>query len=171
MTRTVDGPMPFRSCNCASVAVLTSTAAQAPQTGTSRANSTTIFFSMRTLHEQVRICASHTPGKACETTERVLNVTRRVRRLQLADQPMYVTLDALLHRQERCGVAARSQVLRIGLSETLILAAQRVRKGDVFDQPLLDQRLERQRLFAPGRSQGIDHTLGDIVERLSTARA
>ena len=102
--------------------------------------------------------------------ERVLNVTRRVRRLQLADQPMYVTLDAPLHRQERCGVAGRPQALRIGLCETLILAAQRVRKGDVLDQPLLDQRLKRQRRFALGRSQGIDHAPCDIVERLSMAR-
>ncbi len=56
-------------------------------------------------------------------------------RLNLVRQPTHVAVDAFLHGQERCVVAGRAQLRLVGLSEALILAAQRVGERHVFDQP------------------------------------
>src|SRR5260364_360186 len=63
--------------------------------------------------------------------------------LWLADQPMYIAFDALLDRQKRGAVASAAQPGQIRLRKALVFAAQRIRKGDIFDFPLRYQRFKR----------------------------
>src|SRR5260363_337961 len=57
--------------------------------------------------------------------------------------PMYIAFDALLDRQKRGAVASAAQPGQIRLRKALVFAAQRIRKGDIFDFPLRYQRFKR----------------------------
>ena len=67
--------------------------------------------------------------------------------------------------------AGRAQSGQVGLGVALVFAAQRIREGHVFHQPLLGDVIQWQCGFAAQASHGIDHRAGYVVERLCAARA
>src|SRR5260364_51339 len=80
---------------------------------------------------------------------------------------MYIAFDALLDRQKRGAVASAAQPGQIRLRKALVFAAQRIRKGDIFDFPLRYQRFKRIRHCV----SNIDDAHRNIIKWLCAACA
>src|SRR6267143_7197445 len=77
-----------------------------------------------------------------------------------------VAFDAFLHRKERRGETCAAQRADVRLSEILVLALQRVRKGRVLDQALPARLVQAERLLALDLAAGVDRGERHVVEAL-----
>src|SRR6266850_1925419 len=94
-------------------------------------------------------------------------MARRVRRrFSLVEQLAAVAADALLDRKERRGEACAAQRADVRLSEILVPAFQRLRKGRVLDQALTARRVQGEGRLAPGLAAAVDRGERHIVEAL-----
>src|SRR5207247_3790031 len=92
-------------------------------------------------------------------------------RVSLFEQLAAVAADALLDRKERRAVACASQRADVGLSEILVLAFQRIRKGRVLDQTLAARLRQVDALIAHCIAAAVDRGERHVVEALRPPRA
>src|SRR5437773_12578139 len=84
-------------------------------------------------------------------------MARRIsRRSSFVEQLAAVAADALLDRKEWRAIACAAQRADVGLSEILVLAFQRIRKGRVLDQTLTARRVQGQGRLALGLATAVD---------------
>src|SRR5213083_2644947 len=100
-------------------------------------------------------------------------MARRISRRppSLFEQLAAVAADALLDRKERRRVAAAAQRADVGLSEILVLAFQRIRKGRVLDQTLTARLRQVDGLIAYCIAAAVDRGERHVVEALRPPRA
>src|SRR5574343_416062 len=86
-------------------------------------------------------------------------------------QPLYIFADTLGHGVEARVVTSFAQPAQICLRVGLVFAFERLRKRDVFDEPLAHQLLQREFALTLETTAGVDRGDGDIVEALCITRA
>src|SRR5439155_4275367 len=87
------------------------------------------------------------------------------------EQSVAIAADALLDREERRGVPGAAQSADVGLSEILVLALQRIRKGRVLDQTLAASLVQGEGRLALRLAAGVDRGERHVVEALGAPRA
>src|SRR5574343_466109 len=110
------------------------------------------------------------PGIRTRRTSGVLP-TKSCSVLYMGVQPVHVLRDALFDGRHRRLITGLAQARQVSLGEGLVLALQRIREGNVFEQTLRVEFGQQQLNIALRLAATIDGSNRDIVERLGTSGA